>query len=133
MCGPFDAQFSRKFRGKKSHSLSILLLKLAKTPTLNILSTLKTSRSQPSILPKLKEIEKLAKADRRKPQKVNKYVDGVSDLELYIAKKLANNLSTQQIVSKIVQNSSQGFENRKIIAQNYLRMTSVNAEEQKFL
>ena len=106
---------------------------MAKTPILNILSTLQTARSQPSILPKLKEIEKLAKADRRKPQKVNKYVDGVSDLELYIAKKLANNLSTQQIVSKIVQNSSQGFENRKIITQNYLRMTSVNAEEQKFL
>ncbi len=23
LCGPFDAQFSRKFRGKKSHSLSV--------------------------------------------------------------------------------------------------------------
>jgi hypothetical protein len=33
-----------------------------------------------NILPKLKEIEKIAKSDQRKLQKHNKYVDGVSDL-----------------------------------------------------
>ena len=132
LCGPLWRQFSHKFRGKNLTPSAFSCLNWPKRPfKCPLHSTNRPFSAQ--YPPKLKELEKLAKADRRKPQKANKYAYGVSDLEKKIAKKLANNLSTQQIVLKIVKNSSREFENRKIITQNYLRMTSINAEEPKFL
>lgn len=80
LCGPFDQQFLRKFRDRKSHSMSIQHLKLAKLPNLPNFNQKGSIASSPNILPKLKEIEKLAKSERKRPQKTNKYVDGVSEL-----------------------------------------------------
>ena len=76
------------------------------------------------MLPKLKEIEKIAKAEHKKPPKINKYVDGVSDLEVYIANKLLMNQSTQQIIQQINKASKNQHEDRKIMNENYLRMTA---------
>jgi len=59
-------------------------------------------------------------------------VDGVSELELYIAKKLVNNLTTQQIVSKIVQTSAHLLEDRKVVTDNYLRMTALHSHPHPF-
>lgn len=80
ICGPFDRQFTRKFRGRQQRSLSHQHIKLAQPPSSLPSERRGESASLPSILPKLKEIEKLAKSERRKPQKSNKYVDGVSEL-----------------------------------------------------
>jgi hypothetical protein len=59
------------------------------------------SQSTKNLLPKIREIEKIAKSTRKKGKKINMYVDGVSDLELYFAKKLVSNQSTKEIIAQI--------------------------------
>jgi hypothetical protein len=59
------------------------------------------SQSTKNLLPKIREIEKIAKSTGKKGKKINMYVDGVSDLELYFAKKLVSNQSTKEIIAQI--------------------------------
>lgn len=123
ICGPFDLEFRKKFLGRQTHSNSSERLKLYKTPSLNSQRNAKGVSADGNILPKLKEIEKIAKTERRKPPKINKYLDGVSDLDVYIAKKLMNNLSTREIISKIDKINENALHNRKVVTDNYMRMT----------
>lgn len=59
------------------------------------------SQSTKNLLPKIREIEKIARSTGKKGKKINLYVDGVSDLELYFAKKLVSNQSTKEIIAQI--------------------------------
>ena len=80
LCGPYDSQFVRKFGSRDSKSLSLARLKMAKSNNLRVKGQGQSSLPGLNMLPKLKELEKIARIERKKAVKVNKYVDGVSDL-----------------------------------------------------
>jgi len=86
--------------GNRSVSLYLERSKLAKLPSQGLGREGK-SQSTRNLLPKIREIEKIAKSTGKKGRKINLYVDGVSDLELYFAKKLVGNQSTKEIISQI--------------------------------
>lgn len=100
LCGPFDEEFRKKFIGNRSLSLYSSRNKLTKLPSSGLTSE-KKSQSTKNLLPKIREIEKIARSTGKKMKKINLYVDGVSDLELYFAKKLVSNQSTKEIIAQI--------------------------------
>lgn len=47
------------------------------------------------LLPKIREIEKISKSSGRKLPRASKYGEVLSELELYLAKKMISNQSTK--------------------------------------
>lgn len=112
LCGPYDSQFVRKFGSRDSKSLSLARLKMTKSTHLRAKGKSQSSLPGLNMLPKLKELEKIARTERKKAVKVNKYVDGVSDLELYITNKLMHKTSTREIVDQLSKDIQREGEDR---------------------
>ena len=56
---------------------------------------------------------------------MNKYVDGVSDLELYITNKLMNKVSTREIVDQLSKDiQKEGQDRNETVNHKYMTMTS---------
>jgi len=96
LCGPFDAEFRKKFVGREVSPFWAERQKVLKDPSKTDRLGVSKWASAHNLLPQIREIEKIAKSNnKKKPLKLNKYVDKVSELDLYIANKLMNKQSTR--------------------------------------
>lgn len=88
ICGSFDKEFNKKFLGKRSFSIVAEKRRILKIVPISDIAQNKLSSD---LNPKIRELEKLAKSAKKiKVDRKEKYnvIDHVSDLELYMAKKL---------------------------------------------
>jgi hypothetical protein len=104
-------------------SLSVNRLKLMEMPFRKDDGKKYRAEREKNMLPKVKELEKIARTERKKQPKLNKYVDGVSDLQLYMANKTMKNFSTREIVGQLARDVAESTGGSKLIDNNYDRMT----------
>lgn len=126
--GSFEECFNKKFRRRTVKSVSVDRLKLAKMPSGQLTRSTKSTTKSQNMLPRLKELQKIAKTARRKGIKLNKYLDGISDFDLYMANKQLNNLTTQQLVTQLATRQRRGTEHFEAFNTFYSQFASGNAK-----
>lgn len=109
--------------GRETFYLEAEKRKILREPAVVAASLSKWNSAQ-NLLPRIQEIEKIARGTKKRRSKAKGYVDGVSDLELYIAKKLMNKQGTKEILARMEQTAQAHFHTRKAVTDNYMRMTA---------